>query len=168
MSTLPGLAQLFSLAYVTVPSLEEDNGKEAAFCLSNHLLNEQKEFKAIIEDKDTSGGKGKGQGTGTIHMVTLVEKEAELSINALMLKEGLARVVKRWGSAERKQTIDELEKYQREAKYKRLGMWEYGDNMADDDDESTIKGFLLGKLVAGDSTSQFCSPSKIVGKLTSR
>lgn len=55
------------------------------------------------------------------------------------MQEGLARVVKRWGSAERKQTIDELEKYQKEAKYKRLGMWEYGDNMADDDDDDNDK-----------------------------
>lgn len=86
MSSSPGLAQLCSLAYVTVPRLEEDYGKEAAFCLCNHLVNEQKEFKAIIEDKDTSGGKGIGQGTGTVHMVTLVDTEAKLSINAVMLK----------------------------------------------------------------------------------
>lgn len=60
----------------------------------------------------------------------------ELEALRLILQEGLARVVKRWGSAERKQTIEELEKYQKEAKYKRLGMWEYGDNMADDDDNN--------------------------------
>ena len=86
VSSAPGLAQLCSLAYLKVPSLEEDYGQEAAVRLSEHLLSAPKEFKAVIEDRDLSGGKVKGQGTGNILMVTLVDTESDTSINAIMLQ----------------------------------------------------------------------------------
>lgn len=86
VSAAPGLAQLCSLAYIKVPGLADDYGQEAAVRLSEHLLSTPKEFKAIIEEKDTSAGKVKGQGTGTVFLVTLVDPEAEISINALMLQ----------------------------------------------------------------------------------
>lgn len=85
VSAAPGLAQLCSLAFVKVPELSDDYGQEAAIRLSEHILN-GKEFRAVIEEKDTSGGKVKGQGTGTIFMVTLVDPDAEMSINAVMLQ----------------------------------------------------------------------------------
>lgn len=141
VSSSPGLAQLCSLAYVKVPSLEEDYGQEAAFSLSGHTLSGPKEFKAVVVERDASGGKVKGQGTGTILMVTLVDEEANESINSRMLKEGLARLEKRrrWEPVDRKQVIDELEKDQEEARTKRLGMWEYGDIMSDDEDSAPVK-----------------------------
>ncbi|KAA8540590.1 hypothetical protein F0562_024491 [Nyssa sinensis] len=136
MSSAQGLAQLCSLAYIKVPSLEEDYGQEAAVCLSEHTLNGPKEFKAMVEERDTSGGKVKGQGTGTVLLVTLVDAETDTSVNAAMLKEGLARLEKRkrWEPKERQQALDELEKYQSEARDKRLGMWEYGDIQSDDEE----------------------------------
>lgn len=134
LSSSPGLAQLCSLAYVKVPSWEEDYGEEATVKLSEHIST--KEFKAVIEERDTSGGKVKGQGTGTVLMVTLVDEETNESINSRMLKEGLARLEKRRRreSTEKKQTIDDLENDQEEARKNRLGMWEYGDIMSDDED----------------------------------
>lgn len=86
VSSAPGLAQLCTLAFVKVPELEDDYGQEAAVRLSEHILSSPKEFKAVIEERDTSGGKVKGQGTGTIFMVTLVDPETDLSINATMLQ----------------------------------------------------------------------------------
>lgn len=86
VSSAPGLAQLCTLAYIKVPSLEEDFGHEAAECFSDMTLNSSKELRAVIEDKDTSGGKVKGQGTGTVLIVTLIDVESESSINAAMLK----------------------------------------------------------------------------------
>ena len=86
VSSAPGLAQLCSLAYIKVPDLDDDFGLEAAEYFSECTLNTTREFRAMVEDKDTSGGKVKGQGTGTVLIVTLVDVEAESSINAAMLK----------------------------------------------------------------------------------
>ncbi|XP_057530825.1 ribonuclease TUDOR 1-like [Amaranthus tricolor] len=136
--SVPGLAQLCSLAFIKVPSLEEDYGHEAAEYLSELTLNSSREFRAMIEEKDTSGGKSKGQGSGTVLLVTLVDVEASSSINAAMLKAGLARLEKqkKWDTKERKSAIDNLEEFQQEAKKSRSGMWEYGDIQSDDDESA--------------------------------
>ncbi|TKY60512.1 Staphylococcal nuclease domain-containing protein 1 [Spatholobus suberectus] len=136
VSAAPGLAQLCSLAYVKVPNLEEDFGQEAAEYLSELILNSGKEFRAKVEERDTSGGKAKGQGTGTVLAVTLVAVDAEISVNAAMLQEGLARLEKRnrWDRKERQQALDNLEMFQGEARTSRRGMWQYGDIQSDDED----------------------------------
>ncbi|XP_044504152.1 ribonuclease TUDOR 1-like [Mangifera indica] len=136
VSAAPGLAELCSLAYIKVPGLEDEYGSEAAEFLSEQTLSSSKEFRAKVEEKDTSGGKIKGQGTGTTLVVTLVAVDAEISINALMLQEGLARVErrKRWEARDRQAALENLEKFQEEAKTGRLGMWQYGDVQSDDED----------------------------------
>ncbi|KAK9278594.1 hypothetical protein L1049_028166 [Liquidambar formosana] len=136
VSSGPGLAQLCSLAYIKVPSLEEDYGQEAAELLSELILNSSKEFRAVIEERDTSGGKVKGQGTGTIFIVSLFDAEADANINAAMLKEGLARLEKRkrWDTKERQLALENLEKFQEEARLNRRRMWQYGDIQSDDED----------------------------------
>ncbi|KAJ0051795.1 hypothetical protein Pint_01311 [Pistacia integerrima] len=138
LSAAPGLAQLCSLAYIKVPGLEDEYGPEAAEFLSEHTLSSSKEFRAKVEEKDTSGGKVKGQGTGTILVVTLVAVDAEISINALMLQEGLARLERRkkWEPKDRQAALENLEKFQEEAKTGRLGMWQYGDVQSDDEDSA--------------------------------
>ncbi|KAF3629235.1 hypothetical protein FXO38_06792 [Capsicum annuum] len=142
VSSSPGLAQLCSLAHIKVPGLEDDYGQEAAYRLSELLLSGPKEFRAVIEEKDTSGGKVKGQGTGTIFLVTLVDPESDISINAALLQEGLARMEKRkrWEPKDKQQALDELEKYQTEARDKRRAMWEYGDVESDEEDIPARKG----------------------------
>ncbi|XP_014501824.1 ribonuclease TUDOR 1 [Vigna radiata var. radiata] len=136
VSAAPGLAQLCSLAYIKIPNLEEDFGQEAAEYLSELTLNSGKEFRAKVEEKDTSGGKVKQQGTGTILAVTLVAVDAEISVNAAMLQEGFARTEKRnrWDRKERQLAIDNLENFQEEAKSSRRGMWQYGDIQSDEED----------------------------------
>ncbi|KAL8056371.1 hypothetical protein ABFX02_04G115800 [Erythranthe guttata] len=136
VSSAPGLAQLCSLAHIKVPGLEDDYGQEAAFRLSELLLSSAKEFKAVIEEKDTSAGKVKGQGTGTVFLVTLIDTEAETSINAILIQEGLARLEKRrrWEPKDKQQALDELTEVEEAAKKARLGMWEYGDIASDDED----------------------------------
>ncbi|KAF7840208.1 ribonuclease TUDOR 1-like [Senna tora] len=138
VSAAPGLAQLCSLAYIKVPNLEEDFGQEAAEYLSEHTLNSGKEFRAKVEDKDTSGGKVKGQGTGTILGVTLVAVDAEISVNAAMLQEGLARIEKRnrWDRKERQLALDNLEMFQQEARTSRRGIWQYGDIQSDEEENA--------------------------------
>ncbi|XP_057422094.1 ribonuclease TUDOR 1-like [Lotus japonicus] len=138
VSAAPGLAQLCSLAYIKSPNVEEDFGQEAAEYLCELTLNSGKEFRAQVEERDTSGGKLKGQGTGTILAVTLVAVDAEISVNAAMLQEGLARMEKRnrWDRKERKVGLDSLEKFQDDARKERRGMWQYGDVESDDEDNA--------------------------------
>ncbi|KAJ7957145.1 Ribonuclease [Quillaja saponaria] len=134
VSAAPGLAQLCSLAYIKVPSLEEDFGQEAAEYMSEQTL--VKEFRAKIEERENAGVKVKGQGTGTTLNVTLVAVDSEISINAAMLQEGLARIEKknRWDSKDRQVALENLEQFQEEARTNRRGMWHYGDIQSDDEE----------------------------------
>ncbi|KAE8720203.1 TUDOR-SN protein 1 isoform 2 [Hibiscus syriacus] len=136
LSATPGLSQLCSLAFLKVPSLEDEFGTEAAQFLSEQTFGSSLKFKAVIEERDSSGGKVKGQGTGTVLMVTLFTEDPEDSINAAMLKEGLARLEKRkkWEPKDRKLMLNKLEEYQQEAKTGRRGIWQYGDVESDDED----------------------------------
>ena len=86
LSAAPGLAQLCSLAFLKVPSLDDEFGTEAAQFLSEQTLGSSLQFNAMIEERDTSGGKVKGQGTGTVLLVTLLAEKSDLSINATMLQ----------------------------------------------------------------------------------
>lgn len=86
VSSAPGIAQLCRLAYIKVPSLEEDFGPEAGEYLHTVTLGSGKEFRAVVEERDTSGGKVKGQGTGTELAVTLIAVDDEISVNAAMLQ----------------------------------------------------------------------------------
>ncbi|GJZ86997.1 hypothetical protein Tco_0658607 [Tanacetum coccineum] len=63
-----------------------DYGREATVQLSERTLVEPKEFKVVIEEIDTSGGKTKVQGTGNTLLVTLIDEKAHTGINAIMLK----------------------------------------------------------------------------------
>ncbi|CAG7896036.1 unnamed protein product [Brassica rapa] len=141
VSSAPGLAQLCRLAYLKVPSLEEDFGPEAGEYLHSVTLGSGKEFKAVVEERDTSGGKVKGQGTGTELAVTLIAVDDEISVNAAMLQEGIARMEKRkrWEHKDKKAGLDALEKYQEEARKSRTGIWQYGDIQSDDEDSVPVR-----------------------------
>ncbi|XP_050363710.1 ribonuclease TUDOR 1-like [Argentina anserina] len=120
LATAPGLAQLCSLAYVKVPSVEDNFGKEALEYLREQTSG--REFRALIEGRDLSEGKVvKGQGTGPTLMVTLEAGDDEMSINAAMVLDGFASLDKEkkfWKSSET------LREFQDEAKTYRRGMWE--------------------------------------------
>ncbi|GAU25452.1 hypothetical protein TSUD_71060 [Trifolium subterraneum] len=141
ISHSPGLAQLCTLAYVKIPNLEEDFGQESAEYLSELTLSSGKVFTAKVEEKDTSSGKVKGQGTGAVFAVTLVAEESDISVNAAMLQEGLARLEKRnrRDRRERQLALDNLETFQEEARTSRRGMWQYGDIQSDDEDTAPAR-----------------------------
>lgn len=141
VSAAPGLAQLCSLAYIKVPGLEDDCGPEAAQYFSDNTLNSSKEFRAKVEERDASGGKVKGQGTGPVVVVTLVAVDSEISLNAALVQEGLARIEKmrKWDSMERKVALENLEKFQDEARADRRGLWVHGDIESDDEDVLPVK-----------------------------
>lgn len=52
---------------------------------------------------------------------------------------------RRWEPKDKQQAMDELEKYQTEAREKRLGMWEYGDIASDDEDMAPPARKAAGK-----------------------
>ncbi|CAF1880639.1 unnamed protein product [Brassica oleracea] len=141
VSSAPGLAQLCRLAYIKVPSLEEDFGPEAGEYLHTVTLGSGKEFKAVIEERDTSGGKVKGQGTGTELAVTLIAADEEISVNAAMLQEGIAKMEKRrrFEHKDKQAVLDALEKFQEEARKARTGIWQYGDVESDDEDTAPAR-----------------------------
>ncbi|CAG7891308.1 ribonuclease TUDOR 1 [Brassica rapa] len=141
VSSAPGLAQLCRLAYIKVPSLEEDFGPEAGEYLHTVTLGSGKEFKAVIEERDTSGGKVKGQGTGTELAVTLIAADEEISVNAAMLQEGIAKMEKRrrFEHKDKQAALDALEKFQEEARKARTGIWQYGDVESDDEDTAPAR-----------------------------
>nr|GFD03154.1 staphylococcal nuclease domain-containing protein 1-like [Tanacetum cinerariifolium] len=53
-----------------------------------------------------------------------------------MTQAGVARLEKRrrWEPKDKQLVLDELEKFQAEARTNRLGMWEYGDIQSDDEE----------------------------------
>lgn len=56
----------------------------------------------------------------------------------MYLQEGLARVERRkkWEPRDRQVALENLEKFQEEAKTGRLGIWQYGDIQSDDEDSA--------------------------------
>lgn len=122
LATVPGLAQLCSLAYVKVPSWEDKCGEEAVEYLCEQMLSSSKPFRALIEGRDLSKGKVvKGQGTGPALLVTLEAGNEEMSINAAMLRNGLASLDKEkkfWKSSET------LREFQDEARTNQRGIWD--------------------------------------------
>ncbi|CAM6104246.1 unnamed protein product [Calypogeia fissa] len=140
VSSAPGLAQLYSLAHVKVPELEDDNGQEAAMCLSELIGG--KSLVCRVEDKDTSGGKVKGQGTGPRLIVTLIDEDNKSSINAIMTERGLARVEKqgKWDTPEKKAILDSLREHEEIARKGRLHIWQYGDAGSDDEEVLPSRG----------------------------
>ncbi|VVB13566.1 unnamed protein product [Arabis nemorensis] len=147
VSSAPGLAQLCRLAYMKVPSLEEDFGPEAVEYLHTVTLGSGKEFKAVIEERDTSGGRVKGQGTGTEFAVTLTAVDDEISVNAAMLQGGIARLEKRkkWEHKDKLAVLNDLDKFQEEARKFRTGIWQYGDIESDDEDTGPARKSVGGR-----------------------
>ncbi|OEL27644.1 hypothetical protein BAE44_0011335 [Dichanthelium oligosanthes] len=123
-SLIPPLAKLSRLAFITVPDLMNDLGEQAARYLSMVLLDNEKEFKAIVEERGSVGAKHEGQGTGEVLTVTLFDEDAESSINAEMLENGLAQIERtRLNSWDRRAALKKLEEFQEYAKKEHRGIW---------------------------------------------
>lgn len=76
-----------------------------------------------------------------------MSKYQNITYEFWLFQEGLARLEKRrrWEPKDKQQAMDELEKFQTEAREKRLGMWEYGDIASDDDEAPPLRKPAAGK-----------------------
>lgn len=113
------------LAFIDVPGLDEDYGREAAVYLSQLCMG--KELEAKIHGKDEAGRLN----------VTLVQADKKtVTINGLLLREGLATVSRKlrvWKDEEAK-IVEALKEDQEVAHKAHLNLWVYGDPREDDDD----------------------------------
>lgn len=91
------------------------------------------------------GGEGGSENPPTPPPAPSGPPSKPLSVNALILQEGLARLAKRERRlpAEKKKALDNLAQHQEVARKERLNMWQYGD--IDGDEEDDLGGKKGGK-----------------------
>lgn len=127
---LPAQAKDAHLSFITLPSLNSDYGAES-----------HREFEHLTADKSLVANVDFRAPNGSMHL-TLWDPKAgkegpESSINAEMVKAGMARVVrakKRGWEKAYSDVLGVLEREERQAQLKRDGMWEYG-HVGDSDDD---------------------------------
>lgn len=132
LEAIPYAATECELALTKARDLEHDEGVEAARMLSSLCWG--KDLTARIHGKDVNGGTGLA--------VTLYDPSEPKSINAQLVKAGLARIIRErdcqfFAKETQVEGVKELYKglidEQDEAKKARLGIWRYGDVGEDDD-----------------------------------
>ncbi|RLM64504.1 hypothetical protein C2845_PM16G06490 [Panicum miliaceum] len=127
-SLIPPLAKLFRLAFITITNLTEDLGEQAARYLSMVLLDNEKEFKATVEERGSVGARQEGQGTGEVFIVTLLDEDVRKQrqcCNAGGITNGLAQMERKRSpnSWERRGAVKNLEQFQENVKKERRGIW---------------------------------------------
>jgi staphylococcal nuclease domain-containing protein 1 len=129
-TALPAQAKEAHLSFITLPPASSDYGTES-----------HREFEHLTANKSLVANVDFRAPNGVMHLTLWDPKTGnegpESSINAEMVKVGLARVVRRKKrSWERGYTgmLEVLEREERAAQMKREGMWEYG-HVGDSDDE---------------------------------
>jgi len=137
LAAVPPQAHLATLAFIHVPTeLRDDVGIEAMRSMarmSNNGAEALHGFKEMISNSDT--------GEEIVHLSLFSrnsnENDKDRSINAEIVQEGLARVVKSWNNigTDALEFIKTLENHEKTAKQYHYGIWEYGDVSDDDDDD---------------------------------
>jgi staphylococcal nuclease domain-containing protein 1 len=129
-SALPAQAKDAHLSFINLPALAGDYGLEAA-----------REFEHLTGNKSLVANVDFRAPNGTMSLTLWDPKTGsegpESSINAEMVKAGMARVVrgkKRGWEKAYGDVLAVLEREERQAQTKREGMWEYGHIGGSDDD----------------------------------
>uniref|UniRef100_A0A7S2RCV2 Uncharacterized protein n=1 Tax=Mucochytrium quahogii TaxID=96639 RepID=A0A7S2RCV2_9STRA len=121
----PAIAEECTLAFLTVPALHKDYGREAAMCLSEIVY--EKVVEAKIHGKDESGR----------HSVSLFLTEGETRCVAeILILEGLGYVdskqTRYLKSSEENSIVKKLSASQEVAHKEHINIWRYGDPREDD------------------------------------
>ena len=141
LAAVPPQAHLATLAFIHVPiDLRDDVGIEAMRTMariSNNGAEALHGFREMISNQDT----GEEIAHLSLFSKDADENDKESSINAEMVHDGLARVVKSWNNvgADALDFIQVLEDQEKTAKQYHYGIWEYGDVSDDDDDDDYPK-----------------------------
>jgi len=122
---LPPQAKEAQLAYIKVPSLDEEYGTDAAIFLRDLVAG--KPMMANLEYKDADR-----------FFLSLVDRESQVFVNAALLRAGLARVEKVRGKHVQP-LIEKLKEEEDKARSAHLYIWEYGDPGFDDEEEKGVE-----------------------------
>jgi len=130
-SSLPGLARPALLAGLRAPTKLNAHFESAAITFNDYVYGEDRVLSAKRETIDK---------TGKMHLTLTDPEHPDLSINAVLLRDGWCRVVDR---PERKLRgiMDELQKCEDMAKQNRLNVWEYGDVSDEEEDDKPSSRF---------------------------
>jgi len=113
------------LAYIRVPTLDEDYGEEAAQFLREMVLG--KTVMANVESKE-----------GNLLYLSIGDRESGVHVNAALLRQGFARVEKVRGR-HLQPLIEKLKEEEAQARAHHSCIWEYGDPGSDDEEEHPKK-----------------------------
>ncbi|KAK9813035.1 hypothetical protein WJX72_007851 [[Myrmecia] bisecta] len=149
LAAVPPQAHQCTLAYLKVPSVEDELGQDAAHLLSD-FAGGGKPLVAFIEQRERPAAVPKSglASPGRLHVV-LCEKEraaTKESANAELLLAGLARVQKPHGRAlaAAADVVNDLVECEERARKKRVGMFVYGDP-GDEEEEEAEKPRAWGR-----------------------
>ncbi|GBF98194.1 hypothetical protein Rsub_10694 [Raphidocelis subcapitata] len=139
LAAVPGQAKAAELAYLRVPALDEEFGRDAASTLAA-LTGSGRRLRAsvVARERPAAGTREKHPArAGGKLVVVLKEEDAPRSINAEMLAAGMARLpsLRKLRDPAARAAVTKLAEYQEEARRAHRGIFEYGDP-GDSDDEA--------------------------------
>jgi len=114
-------AQLAKLAYVRVPAIYEEFGREAAIFLRDLVWG--KPMVANVEYRD-----------GGALFLSVGDRESQVHVNAALLRAGLARV-ENIRNKSLQALLDKLREEETKARRAHVCLWQYGDPGSDDEDD---------------------------------
>eukprot|EP00879_Flechtneria_rotunda_P013848 GHRR01014464.1.p1 GENE.GHRR01014464.1~~GHRR01014464.1.p1 ORF type:complete len:545 (+),score=253.02 GHRR01014464.1:424-2058(+) len=149
LAAVPAQARPACLAYLKVPTLDEESGTDAAAYLAQ-LVGSGKRFNATVVRRERGLGPKEKHPRKAADKLHLVLKEAGgegIDVAHEMLKAGLARLPKlhKVRDPVAKAAIDKLMDFQDVARKAHRAMWEYGDPGDSDDEEPAPKPNAWGK-----------------------
>jgi staphylococcal nuclease domain-containing protein 1 len=154
LAAVPPQAHRAALSFLRAPPLDDESGVEAAQRLSE-LVGGGRKLLAVVEEKRRADGPEllltifPGRPQKDADTASADEENAADCINAILVREGLARVVDpargRVLSDGAKGVLGVLKEAQEEARRAHVGLWQYGDPGDDDEDDDGGFPVLGGK-----------------------
>ena len=130
LGAIPPQALLCSLAFIKVPSREDEFGQDAAMLL-HQLVGAGQPLEAEVVDRVEEENPS-GRGRRTVTVLSLTDPATKTNVSAEMVREGLGYLTRRQ-NRRFTETIEPIRELQAAAKKQRLACWQYGDIDSDDE-----------------------------------